>query len=132
MFLGASGAMSNGTVIARAGSAPVAMMADSMQRPVIICCETLKFHERVQLDSITSNELGDPDAMASVPGRAEITDLQGWRDNPKLGEVLPGQSDLCSPLFIVGRNAGAGTILSCRFRVSQRAQFGPWDISVQC
>ena len=29
-----------------------------------VCCETHKFHERVQLDSITSNELGDPDALA--------------------------------------------------------------------
>ena len=28
--------------------------------------ETYKFHERVQLDSITQNELGDPEAVAHV------------------------------------------------------------------
>lgn len=27
----------------------------------------LQFHERVQLDSITHNELGDPDVLAHLP-----------------------------------------------------------------
>ena len=85
--MGASGAMSNGTIIARAGSALVAMVADAMQRPVIICCETLKFVERVQLDSITYNELGNPDSLANVDGHPELTDLQGWQDQPQLGEA---------------------------------------------
>ena len=87
--MGASGAMSNGTIIARAGSASVAMVADAMQRPVIICCETLKFVDRVQLDSITYNELGDPDSLAVVDGHPELTDLQGWQDQPQLGEAHP-------------------------------------------
>lgn len=30
------------------------------------CSETYKFHERVQLDSITQNELGDPEEVAHV------------------------------------------------------------------
>jgi translation initiation factor eIF-2B subunit delta len=37
---------------------------------VLVCCEAFKFHERVQLDSITHNELGDPDALAHVPAFA--------------------------------------------------------------
>ena len=53
-----------------------------------VCCETYKFHERVQLDSITSNELGDPDALASVPLRPEVTTLKGWRSEPCLGAPL--------------------------------------------
>lgn len=69
VLLGASGVLSNGTVVSRAGSAAVAMMAAADSTPVLICCETYKFHERVQLDSITHNELGDPDALASTPGR---------------------------------------------------------------
>ena len=49
VFMGASGAMSNGTILARVGSGAVAMVAAAMQRPVIICCETLKFVDRVQV-----------------------------------------------------------------------------------
>ena len=59
VLLGASAVMSNGTVVSRAGSAAVAMMAHSFNIPTIICCQTLKFHERVQLDSFTHNELGN-------------------------------------------------------------------------
>ncbi len=88
VFMGASGAMSNGTILARAGSASVAMVAAAMQRPVIICCETLKFVDRVQLDSITYNELGDPHTLAAVEGRPEVQGLQGWQDQTQLGAAL--------------------------------------------
>lgn len=67
VMLGASAVLSNGTVMSRAGSAAVAMTAAASSTPVLICCETYKFHERVQLDSITHNELGDPDALALLP-----------------------------------------------------------------
>ena len=73
--------------------------------------ETYKFHERVQLDSICSNELGmwtwmvhlvslsnqlkhsfpeelmfagDPDALVSVPGRKDLNDLSGWSQSSHL------------------------------------------------
>lgn len=85
--MGASGAMSNGTILARAGSAAVAMVADAMQRPVIICCETLKFVDRVQLDSITYNELGDPNSLASVEEHPEASALDGWQEQAKLGKI---------------------------------------------
>ncbi|GBF93276.1 translation initiation factor eIF-2B subunit delta [Raphidocelis subcapitata] len=67
VILGAAAVLSNGTVVSRAGSASVAMMAAAAGRPVLVCCETLKFHERVQLDSITHNELGDPGVLARLP-----------------------------------------------------------------
>jgi translation initiation factor eIF-2B subunit delta len=50
--------LSNGTVYSRVGTACVAMVAHSFHVPVLVCCEAYKFHERVQLDSICSNELG--------------------------------------------------------------------------
>lgn len=78
VFLGAAAVMSNGTVMGRAGSAAVAMVAAAVSKPVMICCESYKFHERVQLDSITHNELGDPAVLARVPGRPEIDALSGW------------------------------------------------------
>lgn len=58
VFLGASSVLSNGTVYSRVGTACVAMVAHEFRVPVLVCCEAYKFHERVQLDSICSNELG--------------------------------------------------------------------------
>ncbi|KAK4799134.1 hypothetical protein SAY86_024499 [Trapa natans] len=58
VFLGASAVLSNGTIYSRVGTACVAMVAHAFQVPVLVCCEAYKFHERVQLDSICSNELG--------------------------------------------------------------------------
>ncbi|EFJ52442.1 eukaryotic translation initiation factor 2B delta, partial [Volvox carteri f. nagariensis] len=84
VFLGAAAVLSNGTVLSRAGTAAVAMMAHAHSKPVMICCETHKFNERVQLDSITHNELGDPEALAVVSGKPEVTALEGWSEHPRL------------------------------------------------
>ncbi|KAL6507406.1 hypothetical protein OROGR_023601 [Orobanche gracilis] len=84
VFLGASSVLSNGTVYSRVGTACVAMIAHHLRVPVLICCEAYKFHERVQLDSICSNELGDPDVVSSVPGRKEINYLDGWANSETL------------------------------------------------
>ena len=40
---------------------------------------------QVQLDSITSNELGDPGALVHVAGRPDITVLSDWQSQPNLG-----------------------------------------------
>ncbi|KAL8546172.1 hypothetical protein ACS0TY_006043 [Phlomoides rotata] len=84
VFLGAASVLSNGTVYSRVGTACVAMVAHQFRVPVLICCEAYKFHERVQIDSICSNELGDPDAVARVSGRKEINYLDGWADSKNL------------------------------------------------
>ncbi|XP_058087153.1 probable translation initiation factor eIF-2B subunit delta [Magnolia sinica] len=80
VFLGASSVLSNGTVYSRVGTACVAMVAHAFRVPVLICCEAYKFHERVQLDSICSNELGDSDAIAKVPGRKDVNYLDNCSD----------------------------------------------------
>ncbi|KAM6569322.1 hypothetical protein CsatB_017307 [Cannabis sativa] len=76
VILGAASVLSNGTVYSRVGTASVAMVAHAFRVPVLICCEAYKFHERVQLDSICSNELGDSDAIAVVPGRKDVNYLE--------------------------------------------------------
>lgn len=48
---------SNGTVMARIGSASVAMAADARGVPVIICCETYKFVAKVRRRSVASPAL---------------------------------------------------------------------------
>ena len=85
--MGAASVLSNGTVISRVGSASVAMLASAQRLPVLVCCETYKFHERVQLDSITQNELGNPDDMVSTPLKPEVTTLKNWRSLPFLGAL---------------------------------------------
>ena len=58
VFVGASAMLANGSVVSRTGTAGVAMMAHSRNLPVMVCCETYKFCDRAQLDSIVFNELG--------------------------------------------------------------------------
>eukprot|EP00658_Telonema_sp_P-2_P047017 TRINITY_DN3547_c0_g2_i1.p1 TRINITY_DN3547_c0_g2~~TRINITY_DN3547_c0_g2_i1.p1 ORF type:complete len:147 (+),score=38.26 TRINITY_DN3547_c0_g2_i1:162-602(+) len=87
VFMGAAGLFSNGSVMSRLGTAVVAMMAASNNLPVIFCCETYKFGDRVQLDSICNNELGDPDELVPVQhGEASGADntLMDWRDSNDL------------------------------------------------
>ncbi|KAJ1394701.1 NagB/RpiA transferase-like [Sesbania bispinosa] len=90
VFLGASAVLSNGTVYSRVGTSCVAMVAHAFRVPVLICCEAYKFHERVQLDSLCSNELGDPDAVARVPGRMDVNYLDNWtsEDNLRLLNLM--------------------------------------------
>ena len=58
VFLGAASVLSNGTIYSAVGTACIAMVAHAYHVPVVVCCESYKFHERVQLDAICSNELG--------------------------------------------------------------------------
>ena len=58
VFLGAHAFMSNGALYSRVGTAMVAMMAKEKNIPVIVCCETYKFAEKVQLDSFVMNDQG--------------------------------------------------------------------------
>ncbi|XP_043720088.1 translation initiation factor eIF-2B subunit delta-like isoform X2 [Telopea speciosissima] len=84
VFLGAASVLSNGTVYSRVGTACVAMVAHAFHVPVLVCCEAYKFHERVQLDSICFNELGDPDAIAKVHGRNDVNYLDNCTGHENL------------------------------------------------
>lgn len=65
VMLGAHAMLSNGTLMARVGTACIAMLAHRYNVPVLVCCETFKFSDRSQLDSITRNELADPAEIIS-------------------------------------------------------------------
>lgn len=64
VLLGASSLLSNGAALAPAGTAMVAAMGTSRRVPVLFVAETYKFSEKVQLDSIVYNELGNPAEVA--------------------------------------------------------------------
>ena len=76
LFLGASSMLLNGTLVARAGTALVCMLAHAHGVPALVCCETYKFAERVLLDSICFNELGDPDELIPVNERVESSGMR--------------------------------------------------------
>ena len=59
VFIGASYVLGNGGVVATMGTAMVAYLASQHKVPVIAFCETYKFTQRVNLDQIKNNELGD-------------------------------------------------------------------------
>ncbi|OBA20431.1 IF-2B-domain-containing protein [Metschnikowia bicuspidata var. bicuspidata NRRL YB-4993] len=62
-FLGAHAMLSNGYLYSRVGTAMIAMMCNRRNISVLTCCESIKFSDRVQLDSVTTNELADPDDL---------------------------------------------------------------------
>ncbi|MCJ1381226.1 hypothetical protein MMC17_004335 [Xylographa soralifera] len=82
VFLGAHAMMSNGRLYSRIGTAIVAMMAKESDVPVIVCCESIKFTDKVALDSIVSNEVAPPDELI-IQGES-TTVLTAWRDSPNL------------------------------------------------
>uniref|UniRef100_A0A804P9L1 Translation initiation factor eIF2B subunit delta n=1 Tax=Zea mays TaxID=4577 RepID=A0A804P9L1_MAIZE len=98
VLLGASSILSNGTVYSRVGTASVAMVAHAFGVPVLVCCEAYKFHERVQLDSICANELGDPDVILKIPGKAE-DHLKNWADSANL-QLLNLTYDATPPDYV--------------------------------
>jgi translation initiation factor eIF-2B subunit delta len=64
LLLGAAALHSDGSVFGRCGSACVALSAHAAHVPVLICAETYKISNRVQLESLTHNEVGPPAAAA--------------------------------------------------------------------
>lgn len=99
-IIGAHCIYSNGALMSRVGTAMVAMMSRRANAPVIACVESLKFSDRVQLDSFVFNEIGDPDVLVSQhlrPGFAEP--LAGWRDIEPL-KLLNILYDVTSPELV--------------------------------
>lgn len=69
VFLGAHAMMGNGRLYSRVGTAIVAMHAAERDIPVIVCCESIKFTDRVALDSIVGNEIAEPDELVEEARR---------------------------------------------------------------
>jgi translation initiation factor eIF-2B subunit delta len=114
VFLGASALMSNGSVLSRVGTACVALLAQSNHIPVLVCCETYKICNRVQLESITGNELGNANDVACTDcervgpsnrwsGEKEKKEevLDDWKNQPNL-KLLNLLYDLTPSDFVTG------------------------------
>lgn len=97
VFLGAHAMMSNGRLFSRVGTAIVAMTAKEADIPVIVCCESVKFTDRVALDSIVMNEVAPPDELI-LQGDSS-SHLAKWRDVPNL-QLLNLMFDLTPAQYI--------------------------------
>ena len=64
--IGASAVLANGKIMSRAGSASFCNAAKSRGVKVLVAAETIKFHERVGIDSVLHNDIQD---FVIEPGR---------------------------------------------------------------
>eukprot|EP00467_Chlorarachnion_reptans_P022712 CAMPEP_0114531804 /NCGR_PEP_ID=MMETSP0109-20121206/26269_1 /TAXON_ID=29199 /ORGANISM="Chlorarachnion reptans, Strain CCCM449" /LENGTH=574 /DNA_ID=CAMNT_0001714709 /DNA_START=133 /DNA_END=1857 /DNA_ORIENTATION=- len=105
VLVGASSILSNGAVLSRVGTATVCLMANVYKKPVMVACEVYKFSERVQVSSISSNELGDPEDLVRIDtesrGNKKSTDspLANWRQTEGL-KILNLVYDLTPASFV--------------------------------
>ncbi|KAL8283969.1 hypothetical protein RQP46_005082 [Phenoliferia psychrophenolica] len=67
-LLGTAALLSNGSMFSRAGTAMVALLSSAKGVPVICCCETYKFSERIMLDSIVGNQMGESKSLLEGAG----------------------------------------------------------------
>ena len=126
VFLGAHALLSNGNVMASTGSAMVAMVAKANNVPVLVCCETYKFCERVQTDSIVFNELGK---LLSIVLIGQIFGGQNFSAD----KIFDSKSDLfkCSHIRKLSKISFAHEILSRRIFDHCRSQkFFPAKVSI--
>ena len=65
VFLGAHAMLGNGRLYSRVGTAAIAMLAHERDIPVIVCCESIKFSDRVALDSIVGNEIAPAEELVT-------------------------------------------------------------------
>ncbi|QKX58409.1 uncharacterized protein TRUGW13939_05531 [Talaromyces rugulosus] len=104
VFLGAHAMTGNGRLYSRVGTALVAMSAKErsggVEIPVIVCCETVKFTDRVALDSIVVNEVADADELVTKQPLQQVTGLPnpGGAPEPKSGKKGGSSSNIVDGL----------------------------------
>lgn len=103
VFLGAHALLANGYVMSNIGSSQIALVAKSFNVPVVVCCETYKFCDKVQTDALINNELGDPLKMLSNLSKKRDSPLAEWKAENKDSDninLLNLTYDITSPNFI--------------------------------
>jgi translation initiation factor eIF-2B subunit delta len=68
--------MSNSRLYTRVGTALVSMLAHSQSSPVIVLCQSVKFTEKLALDSIVGNEVALTEELLSEAERRELLPLK--------------------------------------------------------
>lgn len=134
-LLGAHTVLANGAVQSRAGTALVALLARTdCAAPVLFVAESVKFAERVAVDSCGSNELGGEDELVATSlaedaggGGAEKGDegsgLGKWRDVQNLALLNP-MYDVTPPKLVDALVTEVGTVAASGAAVVGRLAMG--------
>lgn len=86
VLLGAHAMMSNGRLYSRVGTALVSMLASAQSLPVIVLCQSVKFTEKVALDSIVGNEVAPGEEILSESERRVLLPLKSSLLSSQAGE----------------------------------------------
>ena len=127
VLLGASSLLSNGAMLGPAGTAMVAALAKAQQIPVIVAAESYKFSEKVQLDSIVYNELGQSSEIA-------VMGITGASDEHAVGLVplpqrQPGFRGTAAVLSSAV-DSGVGAAVECDPIALPSSWLGNGDVSI--
>lgn len=101
--MGAHALLANGYALNEIGSSQIALVAKSFNVPVVICCETYKFCEKVQTDALINNELDDSSKMLLYTNKKQVSKLIEYRNENKSCEninLLNLTYDITSPSLI--------------------------------
>jgi len=121
VFLGAHAMMSNGKLFSRVGTAMVAMKAKLNSVPVIVCCESVKFSDRADLDCFVHNEIA-PEEELMIQGKT-LSPLADWKEVPNL-QILNLMYDLTPAEYITVVYTEYGPIPPSSVPVIQRLSTG--------
>ncbi|KAK8854538.1 hypothetical protein IAR55_003277 [Kwoniella newhampshirensis] len=100
VLLGASALHSDGALYSRSGTAMVAMLAKEHRVPVVACVETYKFGEKVVLDGVATNELGDTAGLLDLPNGKRFGLVGKGKDLPTTLTPLHLVYDVTPPSLI--------------------------------
>jgi translation initiation factor eIF-2B subunit delta len=98
VFIGAHGLLGNGALYSRIGTALIAMHAHVRRIPVLACAQTVKFSEKIFLDSINNNELAPPEQL--IPDCPEKEPLLKKLDEDPNFHMVNVLFDLTPPEYI--------------------------------
>lgn len=83
VLVGAHAMMGDGRLYSRIGTAVVAMLAKDHNVPLIVCCESYKFTEKVYVDSFGGNELAPPEELLE-----NLEEREAWRQSMEKRPLL--------------------------------------------
>ncbi|XP_065074472.1 translation initiation factor eIF2B subunit delta isoform X2 [Ochlerotatus camptorhynchus] len=89
VLLSAHALLANGCVMSRVGTAQIALVAKSYNVPVLVCCETHKFSERVQTDAFVYNEIGNPNDLILHSGTRQNRSCNPLADWESINHLTP-------------------------------------------
>lgn len=101
VIFGAHALLANGYVMGSVGTSQIALIAKSFNVPVIVCCETYKFCDKVQTDVFVNNELGNPkDLLKQSSKHCTVkSPLSNWTPDSNIN-IINLVYDVTTPEFI--------------------------------